>query len=105
MIKNRYFKKDNVQFEEYFRNRGYKFIQKQRPTKEDWKRSPFKKPKPVKISLISVNILGIPSSFDDDEYYILDVVKNNKKEIFWVEIKSRTLSKPKLIFKKQINRS
>jgi hypothetical protein len=92
---DRYLKSYKKDFKEYLRERGYEYIDKWDPAKDDWNHSPFVKPPVFSISLVITE----PIQWTKIEYYILIAKKSDKYKEFWVEITTSYFRKTKLIFK------
>ncbi|MCU4174914.1 hypothetical protein [Carboxylicivirga sp. N1Y90] len=70
------------------------------PNKQDWKGSPFNKPKAFSVSLLSIKILGFEKSLNEKEYRLIHAVnRKNEERTIWVEIDKTLFQKPKFIFK------
>ena len=94
----RYFKSFDKEIEEFLKSNNYEFIEKRKPNKEDWKKSPFKKPPKFKVRLSLIKINGVPVTWTDLKYkVIIGKNKNNTKKI-WLEIKTTYFQKPKFKF-------
>lgn len=91
---NRYLRNYEKEINSYLSRHGLTFSKKYRPTNEDWKNSPFEKPKIFSISIITVN----QELFSMEKYRIIDTFQNNK---IWLEITTTFFCKPKLIFKNE----
>jgi hypothetical protein len=94
----RNFKSFDKEIEEFLKSNNYEFIEKRKPNKEDWKKSPFKKPPNFEVSISIIKINGVPVTWTDLKYkVIIGKNKNNTKKI-WLEIKTTYFQKPKLEF-------
>jgi hypothetical protein len=99
VIYYRNFKSFDKEIEEFLKNNNYEFIEKRKPNKEDWKKSPFKKPPNFEVSLSLIKINGIPVTWTDLKYKVIIGKKNeNKTKKIWLEIKTTYFQKPKLKF-------
>jgi hypothetical protein len=99
VIYYRNFKSFDKEIEEFLKTNNYEFIEKRKPNKEDWKKSPFKKPPNFEVSLSLIKINGIPVTWTDLKYKVIIGKKNeNKTKKIWLEIKTTYFQKPKLKF-------
>jgi hypothetical protein len=94
----RNFKSFEGEIEEFLKSHNYEFIEKRNPNKEDWKKSPFKKPPNFKVSLSIIKINGIPVTWTDFKYKVIIGRNQNKTKQIWLEIKTTYFQKPKLKF-------
>ncbi|PHR70995.1 MAG: hypothetical protein COA67_07290 [Lutibacter sp.] len=98
VIYYRNFKSFDREIEEFLKSNNYEFIEKRKPNKEDWKKSPFKKPPNFKVSLSVIKINGVPVTWTDLKYKVV-IGKNEKNtKKIWLEIKTTYFQKPKLKF-------
>ncbi len=99
VIYYRNFKSFDKEIEEFLKINNYEFIEKRKPNEEDWKKSPFKKPPNLEVSLSLIKINGIPVNWTDLKYKVIIGKKNeNKTKKIWLEIKTTYFQKPKLKF-------
>tara|TARA_R110002050_G_scaffold585_2_gene4214 strand:- start:51 stop:425 length:375 start_codon:yes stop_codon:yes gene_type:complete len=99
VIYYRNFKSFDKEIEEFLKTNNYEFIEKRKPNKEDWKKSPFKKPPNFEVSLSLIKINGMPVTWTDLKYKVIIGKKNeNRTKKIWLEIKTTYFQKPKLKF-------
>ena len=96
LVYRRYFKTYDQEINNYLKTKNLKLISKEFPKNEDWKNSPFEKPKKFKISLLIIKINGVIVNWTYKSYYILNT---NKNKSIWVEIATSYFQKPILKFK------
>ncbi len=93
---------DRIQ--EYLIKNNLKLTKTIKPTSNDWKKSPFKKPPAVKISLIQIRVLGMPIDASDVEFKIIEVINPaNKTFRIWMKIDTSILTKTKIQYQKEID--
>jgi hypothetical protein len=94
----RNFKSFDKEIEEFLKSNNYEFIEKRKPNKEDWKKSPFKKPPNFEVSISIIKINGVPVTWTDLKYKVIIGKNKNKTKKIWLEIKTTYFQKPKLEF-------
>ena len=94
----RNFKSFDTEIEEFLTSKNYQLIEKRKPNKDDWKKSPFKKPPDFQISLSIVKINGVPVTWTDLKYKVIIGKNQNETNKIWLEIKTTYFQKPKLKF-------
>ena len=99
VIYYRNFKSFDKEIEEFLESNNYQLIEKRKPNKEDWKKSPFEKPPSFKINLSVVKINGLPVTWTDLKYKVIIGKNENRTKRIWLEIKTTYFQKPKLKFK------
>ena len=93
---------DRIQ--EYLIKNNLKLIKIINPSSKDWKKSPFKKPPTVEISLIQIRVLGMPIDASDVEYQIIEVINPaNKTFRIWMKIDTSIMTKTKIQYQKEID--
>ena len=104
LIQDRHLISNYDRIQEYLIKNNLKLVKTINPSSEDWKKSPFKKPSAVKISLIQIRVLGIPIDASDVEYQIIEVINpSNKTFRIWMEIDTSILTKTKIQYQKEID--
>ena len=98
IIYYRNFKSFNKEIENFLDSNNYQLIDKRKPNKEDWKKSPFKKPPNFKVTFSVVKINGLPVTWTDLKYKVIIGKNENRRKQIWLEIKTTYFQKPKLIF-------
>ena len=98
VIYYRNIKSFDKEIEEYLKHHNYEFIECRKPNKEDWKKSPFKKPPNFDVSLSVIKINGIPVTWTDLKYKVIIGQNNQQKKSIWLEIKTVFFQKPQLTF-------
>ena len=98
VIYYRNFKSFDREIEEFLTSKNYKLIEKRKPNKDDWKKSPFKKPPDFQISISIVKINGVPVTWTDLKYKVIIGKNQNETNKIWLEIKTTYFQKPKLKF-------
>ena len=94
----RNFKSFDSEIEKFLKSNNFKLVETRKPNKEDWKKSPFKKPPNFEISLSIIKINGIPVTWTDLKYKVIIGKNENKRKKIWLEIKTSYFQKPKLKF-------
>jgi len=98
VIYYRNFKSFDREIEGFLKSNNYQFIEKRKPNKEDWKKSPFKKPPNFEVSLSIIKINGIPITWTNLKYKVIIGKNKNHTKKIWLEIKTTYFQKPKLKF-------
>lgn len=98
VIYYRNFKSFDKEIEEFLKSNNYEFIEKRKPNKEDWKKSPFKKPPKFKVTFFVIKINGLPVTWTDLKYKVIIGKDENRSKQIWLEIKTTYFQKPKLNF-------
>ncbi|OSY87815.1 hypothetical protein WH52_10350 [Tenacibaculum holothuriorum] len=83
----------------FVESKGYVFLNKRVPNKLDWKKGPFERPSMIKLSLVSIKVLGIPVNWKREEFFIVKLEKNGEISDFWVKVVSGFFSKTKFYIK------
>ena len=96
VIYYRYLKSFDKEIIKYLDSNNYQIEETRTPNKNDWKKSPFKKPPNFEVSLSLVQINGISVTWTDYEYKVIEV--KDKKHKIWLEIKTTYFQKPVLKF-------
>ena len=94
----RNFKSFDSEIEKFLKSNNFELVETRKPNKEDWKKSPFKKPPNFEISLSIIKINGIPVTWTDLKYKVIIGKNENKRKKIWLEIKTSYFQKPKLKF-------
>lgn len=98
VIYYRNFKSFDKEIEDFLESNNYQLIEKRKPNKEDWKKSPFEKPSNFKVTLSVVKINGLPITWVDLKYKVIIGKNENRTKQIWLEIKTTYFQKPKLNF-------
>jgi hypothetical protein len=98
VIYYRNFKSFDEEIEGFLKSHNYQFIEKRKPNKEDWKKSPFKKPPNFEVSFAVIKINGLPVTWTDLKYKVIIGKNEDKTKKIWLEIKTTYFQKPKLKF-------
>jgi len=68
-----------------FKEIGLQVTSIEEPTREDWEKSPFKKPPSVKVSLVQVRILGMMIDTEENRHFVVMATnKSGKLKRYWV---------------------
>ena len=98
VIYYRNFKSFDKEIDTFLESHNYQLIEKRNPNKEDWKKSPFKKPPNFKVTLSVVKINGLPVTWTDLKYKVIIGKNENRTKQIWLEIKTTYFQKPKMNF-------
>ena len=95
LIYNRYLRTYKKEIIGYLEKRNYTLVDTISPKKNDWQRSPFKKPTNFQFSFFYTT----PLIWSKTEYLKIIGCKGEKNQEFWLEIYTSYFHKPVLIFK------
>ncbi|MCB9192695.1 MAG: hypothetical protein H6603_09550 [Flavobacteriales bacterium] len=102
----RYFYGYEREINDYLVQNRLEFILSRHPNTNDWEDGCFSKPAAYKVSISIVRINGIPITWTDYKYLIIETLDSNSKSVkLWLEIETSYFHKPVLTFKKAKPRS
>lgn len=95
-IYRRHLKTYRPDIKEFLENQNLTFQAEYYPNKIDWNNSPFEKPKRFRFRLLIITINGLPISWNDQRYKVIQTVEG---KTIWLEIDTTYFKSPELTFK------
>lgn len=105
VFSDRNFRGYHDEIRQYLLDHSLELMEIRFPNNIDWKDNCFAKPPIISISLVQFRINGIPITWTDRKYKIIDAIdKKGRETRVWLEIETNYFQKPILTFK-QVRRS